>query len=120
MEKRLFPHIELDADFREAIAACDRILTVKGNDYTQGEGRLKNFYTNAARLGISAEKVLGLYMFKHIDALETYFKRGCLESEPIDGRIFDTINYLLLFYKMLQERRRDDAAEAAKQVKESK
>lgn len=110
------PHIAADDDFRAVMEACDRILTVKGADYTQGEsklsddfGRLKNFYRNGSRLGLSARQVLGVYLNKHLDAIETYLRDGQVESEAIDGRICDAINYLLLLAKMVRVERRDDA-----------
>jgi hypothetical protein len=112
-------HIAADPDFAEAIATCDRILAVKGHDYTQGGGRLKNFFRNGSRLGLPAEKVLAVYMFKHLDAIETFLMRGAVESEPIEGRIFDAINYLLLLFKMVKQRRRDSETDAAKAVQGS-
>lgn len=101
----LLPHIDADDDFREAIQACNAILTQKGHDYTQGDvkhDRLKNFDRNGGRLNLRPEQVLAIYMFKHIDAIETYLRLGAVESEPIEGRIFDAINYLLLLYKMVK------------------
>lgn len=107
--KEWLPHIFADRHFREAIEACDKLLTVKGHDYTQGHsmkdndrGRLANFYKNADRLGLSPFKVLSIYMFKHVDAVETYLKKGEVKSEPIEGRVFDVVNYFLLLYKLIQ------------------
>ena len=97
------PHIAADSDFAAVIAECDRVLATKGRDYTQGEGRLKNFYRNGERLGIPARQVLGIYLNKHLDAIETFIKRGQVESEPIEGRIVDAVNYLLLLAKMVRE-----------------
>lgn len=109
-----------DADFAVCVDECARVLAVKGRDYTQGDGRLKNFYRNAERLGTTGRQVLAIYLFKHMDAIETFLRRGAVESEPIEGRIVDAINYLLLLYKMVQTEKRDDAAAAAKAVEESK
>ncbi len=103
--------IEADDDLLEAVAACNRILRAKGHDYTQGEARLKNFFRNGQRLQLSAEKVLAVYMFKHLDAIETWLLDGQLRSEPIEGRIFDAINYLLLLFKLLKVRERDETRE---------
>jgi len=108
------PHIAGDDDFSEAIRTCDAILTLKGNDYTQGASskgkdprdRLKNFYRNAERMHLTPYQVLQVYMTKHLDAIETFLVSGRVESEPIDGRICDAINYLLLLYKMIQIERR--------------
>ena len=102
-------HIANDPDFRRLIEECDRVLKSKGHDYTQGEpgthARLKNFYEAAAFLGISPLQSLGNYWYKHVTAIFTFLKHGQVESEPIEGRIVDTINYLLLLYKMIQYER---------------
>ncbi len=93
-----FPHIEADPDFLAVMQECDRLLTQKGNDYTQGaasysivagepRARLKNFYRNAEKLGIPARTVLAVYLGKHLDAIETFLRNGQVESEPIEGRI---------------------------------
>jgi hypothetical protein len=112
-------HVAADEDFRACMEACDRILTTKGHDYTQGDHRLKNFFRNGERLSLSAEKVLAVYMFKHWDAIETYLRLGSVESEPIEGRIYDAINYLLLLFKMVKQRQRDDEEERQKQITEA-
>lgn len=113
------PHIEADIDFREVIQECDRVLTVKGHDYTQGQGRLKNFYTNAERLDVPASKVLAVYFFKHIDAIETFLRDGQVKSEPIEGRIVDAINYLLLLAKLVRAEQKDVAEDIAKALDEA-
>lgn len=100
------PHITLDMaadpDFRMMLLSCDEIAKVKGHDYTQGSpNRLKNFDDAAARLGLRPEQVLAVYMNKHWSAIETFLKKGKVESEPIEGRIADMINYLLLLSKMV-------------------
>ena len=108
-----FPHIEGDADFLAVMQECDRLLTSKGHDYCQGASvgsdreRLKNFYRNAEKLGIPARTVLAVYLGKHLDAIETFLKNGQVESEPIEGRIADAINYLLLLAKMVRVEQRD-------------
>lgn len=103
------PHIANDPDFRECLEACDKLLTRKGADYTGGAsktgdrvGRLKNFFSNAERLGLTPRQVLGVYMNKHLDAINTFIAKGQLESEPIEGRIHDAVNYLLLLFKMVR------------------
>jgi len=99
------PHIAKDRDFHEAIIACDKLLTTKGNDYVGGNktgiDRLRNFYDGAAFLGQTPFQVLGVYFYKHITAIFTFLKKGKVESEPIEGRMHDAINYLLLALKMV-------------------
>jgi len=115
----IVPHIANDCDFRRMVCLCDELLTQKGHDYTQGSkgdrGRLKNFYDASERLGIPARQVLAVYMHKHVSAIETFLQKGEVESEGIEGRIADTINYLLLLWKMVayEKRREDGPAPAA-------
>lgn len=109
----LLPYMSGDQDFRECLIACDKLLSKKGHDYTQGAvdrstmrgpeqraAELSNFYKSAKRFGVTPQISLGHLLFKHIDAIETYIKQGQVESEPIETRIFDCINFLLLLYKM--------------------
>lgn len=92
----------LDPDLRSMLHICDNMLKAKGHDYTQGSpNRLQNFDAAAVRLGLRPEQVLAVYMNKHWSALETFFQKGRVESEPIEGRIADLINYLLLLSKMV-------------------
>ena len=110
-EKTWLPHIFNTPEFKECMEACDRILTVKGADYTGGshahdpKSRLANFYKNAERLGITPFQSWANYFFKHIDAIETYIKKGAVESEPIEGRFHDAVNYLLLGYMLIKYER---------------
>lgn len=113
------PHISADADFAATMEACDQILARKGHDYTQGGDRLKNFYSTAADLGVPARAVWAVYFGKHIDAIKTWVKDGAVKSEPIEGRIHDAINYLLLLAKMLRREKREIQEEAGKVIAES-
>lgn len=98
-----------DEDFDKALEAAVSVLAVKGEDYTIGTGdRLHNFKTTAEFTGMTPKQVLGTYLYKHVSALYAYIKNdGQSESEPIEGRCVDIINYILLFYKMVQEEKRD-------------
>lgn len=100
------PTLTGDADFDDILWKCIDILKVKGDDYTIGTGdRLHNFKTVAEFTSLTPEKTLGVYFYKHVSAIFAFIKGG-KESEPIEGRIADIINYMLLFYKMVLERRR--------------
>lgn len=94
-----------DADFDEMIAKCCEVLQVKGNDYTIGSSdRLANFRRAGEMFGVTKEQALAIYFYKHVAAIFSYVKNnGQTESEPIEERITDVINYMLLFYKMVKE-----------------
>lgn len=102
-------NIESDPDFKRIMDECDRILGTKGSDYTAGgrraHGKLANFYAVAERAGLSPLKVWAVYFGKHLDAIDTFVRQGALASEPIEGRICDAINYLLILAKLIEYER---------------
>ena len=113
--------LDQDRDFAEMLGTCDEIMARKGADYTQGaagdEGRLRNFLRTADRLGITTRQALAGHLVKQLDAIETFCKKGQVESEPIESRIADAINYLLLLHKLNRfEERRAPAPTAAYKV----
>ncbi len=105
------PHIKGDRDFSHMIKLCNELLTVKGHDYTQGaegdRGRLKNFYVGADRIGVKPIQILSVYLHKHQSAIDTFVQTGQVQSEGIEGRIADSINYLLLMWKMIAYEKRE-------------
>ncbi len=69
----------------------------KGADYTRGsEDRLANFRRNAESLGLDMRQVWAVYASKHWDAIMTWVKNGQVESEHIEGRLYDIATYALL------------------------
>jgi hypothetical protein len=95
-------------DIDEFLDECFRTMRDKGHDYRQGNDAdvLHNFRTVAESVGSDMEKVWFTYFYKHYSAMVTYIKEGGQrESEPIEGRIKDQIVYLILFWKMVQEKK---------------
>ncbi len=95
-----------DAEFDRMLTDCITTLETKGAEYTGGSiDRLNNFRTIGLEIELPMEKVWYTYFNKHLRALQSYIKNGCVvkSNEPIDGRIMDLITYLLLFYKMVKE-----------------
>ena len=65
----------------------------------------RNTLSVGERLGLSAEKVLMVYLLKHMDSIRYYILHGKEASdESIDGRILDAVNYLVLLYGILYEK----------------
>lgn len=94
-----------DPDFDAMLQKCIKILEVKGRDYTIGnDDRLHNFRTCGTFTGLSPKEVLGVYLYKHVAAIYAYINNKT-ESEPIEERIADVINYMLLLYKMVREQK---------------
>ena len=78
-------------------------MTTKGADYAGSEDRLANFKRNAERWGMTPIQVWSIYFGKHMDAIESYVKKGKLESEPIEARIMDARNYLFLLKCLIED-----------------
>lgn len=89
--------------FDEITAKCHELLISKGHDYTDGEDRLSNFKEIARDTGVTPLQVWYVYFSKHISAIKTFMRSNKLESESIDSRFFDAINYLILGYALMKE-----------------
>lgn len=83
----------------------DNLLKVKGADYTRhSEDRLSNFKRVAEAIGLDPLKVWAVYAGKHWDAIMAYVKTGRTESEAIEGRLDDLVNYLYLLEGLIREK----------------
>ena len=103
MNTKELNHI-VDSTFNE----INRLLKVKGGEYANSEDRLANFRRGAALTGCTPLQVLFIYMSKHYDAVASFVQTSAAgqvrpSSEPIEGRIDDLINYLLLAKGLLAE-----------------
>lgn len=92
-------------------ATVIEISNLKGGDYAgheQAENEHANFDRLSKELQIPPEKVLMVYLTKHLDSIKTWVNRLDTEytpSEPMDGRFVDAILYLLLLQGMHHRRR---------------
>tara|TARA_R110002051_G_scaffold324439_2_gene421700 strand:- start:142 stop:420 length:279 start_codon:yes stop_codon:yes gene_type:complete len=66
-----------------------------------------NVFANFERVSeltdVSREKVLLVYLLKHIDGISAYIKGHQSQRESVNGRITDAIVYLLLLKGMVHE-----------------
>lgn len=87
---------------------AEKIARAKGEDYTKGSAdALANFKEGGEDIGISPMKVCWIFMNKHYQAITNYVKTGGQsESEPIDMRLKDLINYCVLMLGIIEEGRR--------------
>lgn len=93
-----FERFKLDFNTSE-----DLILKKKGADYSTPEDRLANF--KRLKHPLFCWQVL---FQKHVDAIHKFCDKGKLESEPIEERIKDARNYLLLLAALISDRLPDD------------
>ena len=108
-----FKRMQTNKHFLETVLACWKIYDQKGADYTRGKGdldRTDNFKTAAENNGISPFQAWGVYFYKHVSAVWKFLKDGQVESEPIESRIHDVINYSILLLLLIKETRNDKDA----------
>lgn len=86
------------------------LMRDKGKEYTvNDEDKLKNFKSIAERLKCKPEFVALTYLLKHMDSVRNYVLDGVEASnEPIEGRLRDIRNYILLLGALILERRESD------------
>lgn len=86
---------------------CLETLEKKGADYSSKEDSLSNFKRNAERLGLTKYQIWLIYFMKHIDSVCNAVKNNPenpqVESEPLESRIVDIINYALILQALLEE-----------------
>lgn len=91
MDKREFRRL-LDQTHQTLV----QLTSSKGEEYSRDTDQLANFKRQAEELNATPEKILMVYLNKHLDAIKSFVKTGKLYSEPIEGRIDDAILYLIL------------------------
>jgi len=109
--------VEFDKQIQEMFDNCKNTLIKKGREYQStanlGENVFANFQRGAQNVGTNQETVLYIYLNKHIDSISTFIKdmnsgKSITEvqaalTEPLNSRIMDAINYLLLLNSMINE-----------------
>lgn len=100
MDQRAFNE-HIDSFFRQS----GQLLVDRGAEYAGSVDRLANFKRGAALTGCTAQQVAFVYLSKHYDAVATYVREGGSRpgSEPIDGRLHDLVNYILLLSALIKE-----------------
>ena len=78
-----------------------RMIEVAREEYSSGVNVFANFNRAAERLGISPEKVLMVYLLKHMDGVISWVNGREETREGIEDRIKDLRNYLGLLYQMV-------------------
>lgn len=91
MDKKQFKDL-LDSTHKSLV----NLTATKGDEYSRDTDQLANFKRQAEELFMTPEKVLMVYLNKHLDAIKSYVKTQVVLSEPIEGRIDDAILYLIL------------------------
>ena len=66
-----------------------------------------NFERVGEHIGSSKEKVLMVYLLKHIDGISSFVNGHQSQREDIRGRITDAIVYLCLLWGMVEENNKE-------------
>lgn len=100
-----------DPMFAERFANCIHMLRAKNADYSQNEqkgDRIAAFRRIARDIDLPMRKVWAVFAQKHWGAIMRFIKEGRVESEPIDGRIDDLINYSVLLGAIIADESRQE------------
>jgi len=100
--------MDLDTFLKEhedLIAKSVDLLKAKNKDYSTDGDPLAGFKKIANDIGISPFQVWAIFASKHWNALTNFAKDGKVESEPIEGRIIDMINYSVLLHLLIIDNR---------------
>lgn len=82
---------------------CHMLRKAGQKEYAGGDNAFGNFERLASRLLISKEKVLLVYLSKHLDGIDAYVNGHVSQREGVEGRINDAIVYLCLLRGMVEE-----------------
>lgn len=109
---------EFNQSREELFSICKSITDKKGRDYTKGNHDvLSHFSESASSFGMTKYQNLGTFLKKHIDAIYNYIKsNGQSESEPIQSRIADAINFLTFFNAMVLEDNKNVSSQSSNDV----
>lgn len=88
----------------ELYKLCLEIMKSKGEAYSGQEDKLGNFKRVAKSLAMTPYQVWYVYFAKHLDSLASWIRQEYKDSEPIEGRIKDLINYLFLLHALIIEK----------------
>jgi hypothetical protein len=97
-----------DEFFAGVFAECIDLLKKKNSDYTRGAAgrdRIAHFRETAVELELPMMKIWQVFVRKHWAAVQKFANGKQLESEPIAGRIYDIINYMVLLLAIIEDER---------------
>ena len=94
---------EFDTFMDELYAEIKGLRATKGTEYAHSADRFANFNRAAERKKVDRLTVAGIFLDKHLDAIDSFIQTKKIYSEPIRGRFKDAILYLFLQAGMAQE-----------------
>lgn len=103
------------ADFAHVFfIKCQMLAQKKGAEYSVDSDVNGNFKRVATETGQTVEQVWNTFFQKHLDSVRNYIKDpilyGSTATEPIEERLKDAVNYLMILASMIEEKRQPTAA----------
>lgn len=100
MERQEFEKVN-----EELLIKAKELRLKKGRDYQRAtQDILYNFKSSADKLNITPLQSFGVLYNKQIEAVFAYLSTGELESEDIESRLLDIINYTLLLNALVKQK----------------
>lgn len=99
---------EFDDVVNQTMEETALLLKRKGLEYSSDADRLSAFKDIAKEAGVSSKQALLVLKSKHTGAIAKYIRNDAkglqqILNEPIEQRIYDDINYLILLLGLLKE-----------------
>lgn len=88
----------------ELLERCKKTLKVKQDEYNLDVDRLAFFKSGKDLTGLSPERTLYMFMYKHIKSLADMVKSEKAYPEELwQEKMLDNINYICLLYALLKD-----------------
>lgn len=93
------------------------LLKSKNKDYSTNDDALSGFKLAARDAGVTNYQAWLIFARKHWGAIATFCRNGGqVESEPIEERLKDMINYCILLACLIEDNRKDIVTSAMKDI----
>ena len=104
LEEAGMSYNDLEIHYDAILHKARKIFTSKNKDYATSADALAGFRNTAEKAGITPLQAWSVFSSKHIAAIDAYVSGHSEESEPIEGRIADVINYMCFLYAIIKDK----------------
>lgn len=94
---------DIKSVMQDVFNECYELREAGQKEYAGGSNGLGNFERLALELSMSREKILWVYLKKHLDGIVSYMNGHKSQRENVRGRINDAIVYLVLLRAMVED-----------------
>jgi len=95
---------ELSKWMERTFSECQKLREAGQKEYAHDdENGFANFERAAEYLQLDRERILMVFLLKHIDGIASYVNGHTSQREDIRGRIGDAITYLCILRGMIEE-----------------